>query len=137
MLAYCTQNCSADFLNAARALPTPPRQLHRSAQRVMRYDPQIASRFERLELPVWHESDELCRFVAGYLALLPVRTATAAVDRRFVEYLVELTEGVTGRIVDVLRRAAMQAMNERARRVSLEELQYVGAKLPTTVGQRA
>jgi hypothetical protein len=35
-------------------------------------------------------------------------------DRRFVEYLIELTDGVTGRIVDVLRRAAMQAMTKRS-----------------------
>jgi len=102
---------------------------------VMRYDPQIASRFEQLELPVWRESDELRRFIAGYLALLPVRKAPAALDRRFVEYIVELTDGVTGRIVDVLRRAAVQAMTERSRRVGLEELQFVGARLPTTVGQ--
>ena len=45
------------------------------------------------------------------------------------------TDGVTGPIVDVLRRAAVQAMTERSRRVGLEELQFVGARLPTTVGQ--
>jgi hypothetical protein len=99
------------------------------ALHVMRYDPQIASRFEQLELPVWRESDELRRFIAGYLALLPVRKAPAALDRRFVEYIVELTDGVTGRIVDVLRRAAMQAMIERTRRVGLEELQFCGCPI--------
>jgi hypothetical protein len=36
-------------------------------------DTQIASRFEQMELPVWTESDELRRFVAGYLAMLPIR----------------------------------------------------------------
>ena len=35
------------------------------ALHVMRFDPQIASRFEQMELPVWTESDELRRFVAG------------------------------------------------------------------------
>jgi Bacterial TniB protein len=100
------------------------------ALHLMRYDPQIASRFEQLELPVWRESDELRRFIAGYLALLPVRKVPAALDRRFVEYIVELTDGVTGRIVDVLRRAAMQVMTERPFRVGLAELQFVGARLP-------
>ncbi len=65
----------------------------------------------------------------------PVRKAPGALGRRFVEYIVELTDGVTGQIVDVLRRAAVQAMTERSRRVGLEELQFVGARLPTTVGQ--
>lgn len=36
-------------------------------------DPQIAGRLEQLELPVWTESQELRRFIAGYLALLPTK----------------------------------------------------------------
>ena len=36
-------------------------------------DPQIASRFEQLELPIWTESRELRRFIAGYLALFPLK----------------------------------------------------------------
>ena len=73
----------------------------------MRCDLQIASRFERLELPVWHASDALSRFIAGDLALLPVRKSPAAIDRRHIEYLAELTEGATGRIVEALGRAAV------------------------------
>jgi len=32
----------------------------------MRFDPQIASRFEQIELPIWTETDEVRRFVAGF-----------------------------------------------------------------------
>jgi len=35
------------------------------ALHVMRFDPQIASRFEQIELPIWTETDELRRFVAA------------------------------------------------------------------------
>jgi hypothetical protein len=51
------------------------------ALHVMRADPQIASRFEQLELPVWTESQELRRFIAGYLALLPIKRSPAAIDK--------------------------------------------------------
>ena len=51
----------------------------------MRFDPQIASRFEQMELPIWRESDELRRFIARYLAMLPVRKNPAAIDQRFIE----------------------------------------------------
>jgi hypothetical protein len=37
----------------------------------MRFDPQIASPFEQMELPVWGETAELRRFVARLLAMLP------------------------------------------------------------------
>ncbi len=104
----------------------------------MRFDPQIASRFEQMELPIWTESEEIRRFVAGYLAMLPIRKTPAAIDRRFVEYLLELTDGVTGtgRVIDVLRRAATHAQTLRCKSVGLDELQYVGARLPTIISQR-
>jgi hypothetical protein len=53
--------------------------------------PQIVSRFKELELPVWRESNELRRFIAGYLELLPVRKAPGALDREaFFRSLLEL-----------------------------------------------
>jgi hypothetical protein len=106
------------------------------ALHVMRSDPQIASRFEQLELPIWAESLELRRFIAGYLALLPVKKEIAEIDKRFIAYLLELTDGVTGRIIDVLRRAALQGLADRTRKVSLDQLQYVGARMPAVIGQR-
>jgi hypothetical protein len=63
----------------------------REALHVMRAAPRIASRFEQLELPVSTESQELRRFIAGYLALLPIRRSPAVIDKRFVEYLLELS----------------------------------------------
>lgn len=107
------------------------------AVHVMRYDPQIASRFEQMELPIWGESDDFRAFVAGFLKTLPIRAPDAVVDRRFVAYVLELTDGVMGRVVDVLRRAALQAMTTKSQRLSLDILQHVGARLPTIIGQRA
>ncbi len=106
------------------------------ALHVMRADPQIASRFEEHELPVWTESQELRRFIAGYLALLPVKKSTADINKQFVEYLLELSDGVTGRIIDILRRAALHALTNPARKVGLEQLQYVGARMPPIIGRR-
>jgi len=48
----------------------------------------------------------------------------------------ELTDGVTGRIIDVLRRAASHTLTLRSKVMGLDELQYVGARLPTIINQR-
>jgi Bacterial TniB protein len=100
------------------------------ALHVMRFGPQIASRFEQMELPIWTESEELRRFVAGYLALLPIKKTPKAIDKRFVEYLLELADGVTGRIIEVLRRAATHSLTLRSKSMGLEALQNVGGRLP-------
>jgi Cdc6-like AAA superfamily ATPase len=107
------------------------------ALHVMRFDPQIASRFEQMELPIWIESDELRRFIAGYLAMLPVRRNPTAIDQRFIEYLLALTDGVTGRIIDLLRRAATDALTHKSKSVGLEQLLIAGANLPAIINQHA
>jgi len=68
------------------------------ALHVIRADPQIASRFEQLELPVWTESQELRRFIAGYLALLPIKRSPARADSmRSFEPVSNHTNGVRRR----------------------------------------
>jgi Cdc6-like AAA superfamily ATPase len=124
------------FLSNERRMTIVAAGTH-EALHVMRFDPQIASRFEQMELPVWSESDELRRFIAGYLAMLPVQKNPAAIDQRFVEYLLALTDGVTGRIIDLLRRAAVNAMTHKARSVGLDQLLAAGAHLPAIINQRA
>jgi hypothetical protein len=56
---------------------------------------------------------------------------------RFVEYLLELSNGVTGRIIEVLRRAAFQAIADKSQKVGLQQLQYVGARMPSVIGRRS
>jgi hypothetical protein len=107
------------------------------ALHVMRFDPQIASRFEQTELPVWTESEELRRFVAGYLSMLPVRKDPSAIDQRFIEYVLALTDGVTGRIIDLLRRAAVDALTQKSKSVGIDHLLVAGGNLPAIINQRA
>jgi uncharacterized protein (TIGR02391 family) len=67
----------------------------------------------------------------------PINRSPAAIDKRFVEYLLELSEGVTSRIIEVLRRAALQGISDKTQKVTLIQLQVFGAKKPSVVGQRA
>ncbi len=74
---------------------------------------------------------------AGYLALLPLKKAAVEIDKRFVEYLLELSDGVTGRIIEVFRRAAFQAIADKSQKVGLQQLQYVGARMSSVIGRRS
>lgn len=58
-----------EFLSNDRRMTVVAAGTH-EALHVMRFDPQIAGRFEQMELSVWTESEELRRFGAGYLAML-------------------------------------------------------------------
>lgn len=54
-----------------------------------------------------------------------------------MEFLLELSERVTGRIIDVFRRAALQGIADKTQKVALVQLQVVGAWMSSVVGQRA
>jgi hypothetical protein len=65
------------------------------------------------------------------------RSADRHEQRRFIAYTLELADEVTGRVVDLLRRADLHALTIRSQRIGLEVLQQVGDRLPTIISQRA
>ena len=66
-----------------------------------------------------------------------MRQDSSAIDQRFIEYLLALTDGVTGRIIDLLRRAAIDALTQKSMSVGIDHLLVAGANLPAIINQRA
>ena len=67
--------------------------------------------------------------------MLPLRKDPDAIDQHFIQYLLELTDGVTGRIIDLLRRAPINAVAKKAKTVTIDQLLAAGATLPAIVNQ--
>ena len=65
----------------------------------------------------------------------PVKKSPNASDQIFVRYLLALTDDVTGRIIDVLRRAALDAIATEAKSVGIDQWLMAGATLPAIVNQ--
>jgi hypothetical protein len=107
------------------------------AIQVIPFDPPIASRFQQMELPIWDASEGIRRVLAGHIQTLPAKVSPDAIDQRFIGYALELTDVVAGRAVGPLRRRAVHAVSTNARRIGLEVLQLIGARMPTIINQRA
>jgi hypothetical protein len=73
---------------------------------------------------------------ARYWPLLPLKMAAVKTDKRFVEYLLDLSDDVTGRTIEALRRAAFQGLADKSSKVELSQLQHVGARMPSVIGRR-
>jgi hypothetical protein len=76
------------------------------ALHVMRTDPQIASRFESCSLPAWIATEDFRSFIAGFLQQLRVDARDIVNNPIAIDYILELTSGITGRIVELLRLSA-------------------------------
>jgi hypothetical protein len=104
------------------------------ALHVMRTDPQIASRFESYALPAWIADEDLRRFLAGFLQQLDVGPNDIVNNRVAIDYILELTSGVTGRIVELLRLSARCALRRQSKVLSIEILQEGGKEFAADLG---
>jgi Bacterial TniB protein len=104
------------------------------ALHVMRTDPQIASRFESCTLPSWTANEQLRSFVAGFLKQIEIKSGDLVNSKVAMDYLLELTSGVTGRIVELLRLGARCALRRDSRILSIECLQDAGKEFAGDLG---
>jgi hypothetical protein len=104
------------------------------ALHVMRTDPQIASRFQSCALPWWTANDDLRSFLAGFLQQLDVDGKDIVNNRIAIDYILELTSGVTGRIVELVRLSARCAVRRDSRTVTVDLLQEAGKEFAADLG---
>ena len=104
------------------------------ALHVMRTDPQIASRFESAALVPWSATEELRSFLAGFSRQLAIEAKDMLSDRVAIDYILELTSGVTGRIVEVLRLAARFSIQNGSHSLTIGLLQDVGKEFAADLG---
>ena len=88
----------------------------------MQADPQIASRFEPLELPRWRESAKLQDFVVSFGRLLPLHLPSPFGDRDMIQKLMAYSGCLTGRITTLLAQAAELAIRQKTECISLDLL---------------
>ena len=93
---------------------------------VMRTDPQIANRFESWPLKPWGLSEDLRRFITGFFEPLGIDADGIVSSAVPLEYLLELTAGITGRIVELMRLAAHCAIAQSDAKLTLDHLQNAG-----------
>ena len=75
-------------------------------------DPQLAERFDALELPRWRDDEALRLLLASFIAILPLRRRSdldsAPVRRR----VLDMSDGVTNRIFRLIEVVAVNAIRD-------------------------
>jgi Bacterial TniB protein len=91
----------------------------RDALVAMATDAQVASRFTPLALPNWQESDEFRRFLLAFERVLPLRERSNLGDRPMVQAILAGSNGITGRVAELLTEAARKAILQHKERISV------------------
>ncbi|CAD7381515.1 MULTISPECIES: TniB family NTP-binding protein [Xanthomonas] len=89
---------------------------------VLAADEQLASRFKRVELPVWSESMQFRQFLAGIEAQLHLPSPSHLDSKIIIRWLTTHDCCVTFRLLEVLMGAARLAHNRGQERITIELL---------------
>lgn len=134
LAGYSTQqeevlNAIKDLANDLR-IPLVLAGIGRAAT-VIRSDSQIENRFPIMQLPVWGATQEMAEFLAKLEASLPLKK-----ESRIWEYTSELKEmsgGITGNIVGLVKRAAVNAIKDGGEQITLKHLEKYKSRFPIPI----
>src|SRR3546814_702710 len=88
-----------------------------------------------LTLPLWKADNTLANFLAAYERLLPLEKASNLASRDKVAFLAKTGEGVLGKIVNRVKNAALVAITDGSKQITLEHLKQAVTR-PVVCGLR-
>jgi hypothetical protein len=97
----------------------------RDAVLALQTDPQMVSRYRPFEIPRWRESDNLRRLLAAFEKVLPLRKPSDLSRREIVQYVLELSGGLTGAISTILNDAAELSIRNGDEFIGISHLERV------------
>lgn len=100
------------------------------ARRALLTDNGLADRFESVELPRWTNNVGFRRLLASFAAILPLRHPSELDDQRVRTTILNLSEGITVRVVRLLERLAVEAIRDGTERITLQSFDTLPIRAP-------
>lgn len=130
------KNQQEEVLNATRELggllkiPLVLSGIGRAAT-VIQSDTQIENRFPIMQLPIWAASKELAVFLAKLEATLPLKEQSGIWE--YTQEIQEMAGGITGNIVGLVKRAAVEAIKSGEEKITIELIEKYRSRFPIPV----
>jgi len=98
----------------------------REAYSALSIGSETKSRFPSLELPRWNNDKKFRSFIATYETCLPLKEASDLVfNQEIVDTLYYQSEGLIGRVVNLLKKASVKAIKSGREKIILEDIEYL------------
>ncbi|MEZ0171159.1 TniB family NTP-binding protein [Microvirga sp. TS319] len=100
---------------------------------------EMASRFELVSVPRWRYDEEYFALLDSLESVLPLAQASDLSDEAVARTIYRLSEGLIGEVISLTTKAAIQAIQTREEKISidlLDRLQYVPLSLRRSPQQR-
>jgi Bacterial TniB protein len=101
------------------------------ARNAINTDPQIANRFERLEVRRWKLGSDYLQLLDSFEARLPLRRRSYLRSSEFGPRILSMSEGAIGHIVEIIRETSILAINERRDFMEPDDLARIPYQAPS------
>lgn len=98
----------------------------REAHSALSISGETASRFPSIELPRWSNDKRFRSFIATYETCLPLKEASNMVhNQQIIDALYNKSDGLIGRTVNLIKKAAVKAINSGREKITIEDIEYL------------
>lgn len=97
----------------------------RDALSAINADKQVANRFEPVSLPLWKMDEEYLRLLSSFEAILPLRKPSNLTQEELALKILSLSGGTIGEISQIIRKAAVEAVESRKEHIDLAILSRI------------
>ncbi|MEN5301055.1 TniB family NTP-binding protein [Pseudomonas sp. TWI628] len=118
------------FLSMLRGMCGPPTYMSffvfgvGEALNALQFDPQYVRRFEKYEVTPWKQIDsEYLNFLDTWESIMPLAMPSRLSSAELSSAIYKKTEGVVGRICDLLKAAAAYAISSGIEKITIEVLE--------------
>ncbi|WP_417447810.1 TniB family NTP-binding protein [Idiomarina abyssalis] len=101
------------------------------ALRVLKTDPQLDTRFQKISLPRWHYDTDFRRLLVSFERMLPLQQPSNLSSKVISRKVFDMSEGVLGEVSDVLTEAAVTALRCGEEKVTTSTLEKMNWETPT------
>lgn len=121
------------FLALTKYLQAPPLSVYLillgtdGAYSLLKQDESVFRRFNIRHIGCWVEDNNFRSFIAGVECCLPLRVKSNLDSEKSIKLILKLSEGKTYRVIEMLRRAAIMAIEMGDEKITLKTLEFVSA----------
>lgn len=103
----------------------------KEARSALMADPELANRFDTLEIKRWDYSKDFLKFLASLERVIALENPSGLASPEVSKKIHALSEGTIGEIVNIVRKCALSAIQSGTEQITLDTIDSCGWVIPS------
>ncbi|WP_418187435.1 TniB family NTP-binding protein [Aliarcobacter lanthieri] len=100
-------------------------------QSVITADPQLANRFEPIELKKWNPDINFAKLLLSFESTIPLKEASNLYEKELFKLIYNMSEGLIGEVARILQKASIFALRNGKEKIDVDVLNSINFTKPS------